>query len=166
VATLGGHQVFFCFAGKDREEIEDVKKKILICVWHRVDEFLVRRDDHVLVVWRFRYRISSAARQKKVAASRVPIASRNYGRHVGTKWTFDEQEAKEKIGGKHVRENTNHAVSRAPEFTDMHILVIQWGARTHRATHRQMGQVSTEDTRNIMSCVILLFPIKRLAILE
>lgn len=65
MATLGGHQVFFCFAGKDREEIEDVKKKILICVWHRVDEFLVRRDDHVLVVWRFRYRISSAARQKK-----------------------------------------------------------------------------------------------------
>jgi hypothetical protein len=79
MATLGGHQVFFCFAGKDGEEIEDVKKKILICVWHRMDEFLVRRDDHVLIVWRFRYRISELRK------------------HVGTKWSFDEQEAKEKI---------------------------------------------------------------------
>jgi hypothetical protein len=95
MATLGGHQVFFCFAGKDGEEVEDIKKKILICVRHRMDEFLVRRDDHVLIVWRFRYHISSAARQKKVAASHVPIASRNYGRQ----WSFDEQEAKRETWG-------------------------------------------------------------------
>jgi hypothetical protein len=56
--TLLIHQVLVCFAGKDREEIEDVEKKILICVWHRMDEFLVRCDDHVLMVWRIRYRIS------------------------------------------------------------------------------------------------------------
>jgi hypothetical protein len=62
--TLCSHQVLVCFAGKYGEEIEDVKKKILICVWHRMDEFLVRRDDLVLVVWRFCYRISSAAGQK------------------------------------------------------------------------------------------------------
>src|SRR6267154_2945829 len=61
--TLRSHQVLDCFAGKDGKEIEDVEKKILTCVWHRMNEFLVRRDDHVLVVWRSRYRISSAARQ-------------------------------------------------------------------------------------------------------
>ncbi len=54
MVTLRSHQVFVCFARKDREEIEDVEKKILICVWHRTDEFLVGRDDHVLIVWRFR----------------------------------------------------------------------------------------------------------------
>ena len=62
--TLRSHQVLLCFPGKDGEEIEDVEKKILTCVWHRMDEFLVRRDNHVLIVWGFRYRISSAARQK------------------------------------------------------------------------------------------------------
>ncbi len=65
MVTLRSHQVFVCFARKDREEIEDVEKKILICVWHRTDEFLVGRDDHVLIVWRFRYRISSAARRQE-----------------------------------------------------------------------------------------------------
>ncbi len=40
------------------------------------------------------------------------------------------------------------------------------GARTRRVTHRQMGEVSAEDTRDIMRRVILLFPIKRLAILD
>ena len=63
MGTLRSHQVLLCFAGKDGEEIEDVEKKILICMWHRMDEFLVRRDDHVLIVWRFRYPISSEARQ-------------------------------------------------------------------------------------------------------
>jgi hypothetical protein len=62
--TLRSHQVLVCFAGKDGEEIEDVEKKILTCVRHRMDEFLVRRDDHVLIVWRFRYHRSSAARPK------------------------------------------------------------------------------------------------------
>ena len=60
--TLRSHQVLICFAGKDGEEIEDVEKKILTCVWHRMDKFLVRRDDHVLIVRRFCYRISSATR--------------------------------------------------------------------------------------------------------
>lgn len=54
VSTLCSHQVLVCFAGKDGEEIEDIEKKILVCVRHRTDEFLVRRDDHVLIVWRFR----------------------------------------------------------------------------------------------------------------
>ena len=62
--TLRSHQVLVCFAGKDGEEIEDVEKKILICVWHRMNEFLVRCDDHLLIVWLFRYHILSAARRK------------------------------------------------------------------------------------------------------
>ena len=62
--TLRSHQGLVCIAGKDGEEIEDVEKKQSICVWHRMYEFLVCRDDHVLVVWRFRYRIPSTARQK------------------------------------------------------------------------------------------------------
>jgi hypothetical protein len=60
VGTLRSHQILVCFAGKDGEEIEDVEKKILVCVWHRMDKFLVRRDDHVLIVWCFRYRIFSS----------------------------------------------------------------------------------------------------------
>jgi hypothetical protein len=60
--TLRSHQVLLCFAGKDGKEIENVEKKILTCVWHRVDEFLVRRDDRVLIVRCFRYRILSATR--------------------------------------------------------------------------------------------------------
>jgi hypothetical protein len=71
IDTLCGHQVLLCFAGKDGEEIEDVEKKILICMWHRMNEFLVRGDDHVLIIWRFRYRILSAARQKKVTGSKM-----------------------------------------------------------------------------------------------
>ena len=64
MGTLRSHQVLVCFAGKDGEEIEDIEEKISICAWHRMDEFLVRRDNHVLIVWRFRYRILSAARRK------------------------------------------------------------------------------------------------------
>jgi hypothetical protein len=57
----------------------------LVCVWHRMDKFVVRRDDHVPIVWCFRYRILSAARQKYLAARCVPNASRNYRWRVGTK---------------------------------------------------------------------------------
>jgi hypothetical protein len=64
MGTLRSHQVLVCFAGKDGEEIEDIEEKISICAWHRMDESLVRRDNHVLIVWRFRYRILSAARRK------------------------------------------------------------------------------------------------------
>jgi hypothetical protein len=35
-----------------------------------------------------------------------------------------------------------------------------------RGTHSQLGEVSAEDTRDIMGRVILLLPVKRLAILE
>jgi hypothetical protein len=40
------------------------------------------------------------------------------------------------------------------------------GARTRRATHSQLGEESAEDTRDIMRRVILLLPVKPLAILE
>ena len=55
--TLGGHQVFVRLACKDRKEIEDVKEEILICVWHRVDEPLVRGNNQFLIVRLFRCRI-------------------------------------------------------------------------------------------------------------
>ena len=71
--TLLSHQVPVCFAGKDREEVEDVEKKISICVRHRMYEFLVRRDDHVLVVWRIRYRISSEARLRAACQRAVCV---------------------------------------------------------------------------------------------
>ena len=64
MATLCGHQVFLCLAGENGQEIEDIEKEVLICVRHRMDEPLVRSDDHLLIVGLFRYSILSAARQK------------------------------------------------------------------------------------------------------
>ena len=39
-------------------------------------------------------------------------------------------------------------------------------ARARQATHRQVGEISTEDTRDVMRRIVLPFPIERLAILE
>jgi len=57
-------------------------------------------------------------------------------------------------------------VSQAPEFTK-HTHVSDsgdegknTGARTRRATHRQMGEVAAEDARDVMRRVILLFPVE------
>ena len=78
-----------------------------------MDEPLVRSDDHLLIVGLFRYRISSAARQKQVATRSAPIASRNYRKQAGIKQSSDEQDTNEG----NVRENIDRSVLRAPEFT-------------------------------------------------
>ena len=39
-------------------------------------------------------------------------------------------------------------------------------ARARQATHRQVGEISTEDTRDVVRRVVLPFPIERFAILE
>lgn len=100
MATLRSHQVFLCLAGENGEKVEDVEKKILIRVCHRMDEPLVRSNDHFLIVGRFGYRISSGARQKKVITRCVPIASRNYRGHAGTKQSLGAPDTKGETHGK------------------------------------------------------------------